>query len=49
MEKIITKKILGELHHERVMGLVRELAMDAASQLGLVNMSLATSQPAETE
>jgi hypothetical protein len=31
VEKIITKKILGELDHERVMDLVRELAMDAAS------------------
>ncbi len=31
MERIIIKRIKGELDHERVMGLVRELAMDAAS------------------
>ena len=31
MERIIVKRIKGELDHERVMGLVRELAMDAAS------------------
>ena len=31
MDKIITRKIEGELDHERVMRLVRELAVDAAS------------------
>ncbi len=31
MDRIIIKKLKGELDHERVMGLVRELAMDAAS------------------
>ncbi len=31
MDRIIIKKLKGELDHELVMGLVRELAMDAAS------------------
>ncbi len=31
MDRIIIKKIAGELDHERVMRLVRELAVDAAS------------------
>ena len=31
MDKIIIKKLQGELDHARVMGLVRELAVDATS------------------
>ncbi len=31
MDRVITKKLEGELDHERVMQLVRELAVDAAS------------------